>query len=78
MPAKDLGKGLPSFLQDGQTFVSFAKKPAPHSPKVIDPNDPLHASIENLTAGMTPEERAQYLIDLVKAIDQQPPQQAKK
>ena len=39
--------------------------------RMIDPNDPLHDSIENLTVGMTPEEKAEYLIDLVRKIDQQ-------
>lgn len=38
--------------------------------RMTDPNDPLHDSIENLMVGMTPEERAEYLIDLVKKIDQ--------
>ena len=40
--------------------------------RMSDPKDPLHDSIENLTVGMTLDERAEYLIDLVKKIDQQP------
>jgi hypothetical protein len=40
--------------------------------RMSDPKDPLYDSIENLTVGMSLDERAEYLIDLVNKIDQQP------
>jgi len=36
------------------------------APQVLDERDPLWSSLTNLTAGMSPEKRAQYLINLVE------------
>ncbi len=82
MPAKREPDGLPCFLRDGQQLFASTKNRMEsstikaHAQKIIDPNDPLHDSIENLTVGMTPEERAEYLINLVKSIEQQRKDQA--
>lgn len=76
MPAKKEPDGLPCFLRDGQQLFAPTKNrtesstTSAHAQRIIDPNDPLHDLIENLTVGMTPEERAEYLINLVKSIDQ--------
>ena len=32
---------------------------------VVDERDPLWSSIDNLTAGMSPQERSRYLINMV-------------
>jgi hypothetical protein len=43
-------------------------RPLPSDARVIDEKDPMWSSLDNLTVGMTPHERAQYLMDLVETL----------
>ena len=48
-------------------MASKAKKRPLQGPKrVLDERDPLWSSLNNLTAGMTAQERSRYLINAVK------------
>ena len=48
-------------------MASKAKKRPLKGPKrVLDERDPMWSSLDNLTAGMSAQERASYLIDAVK------------
>ena len=48
-------------------MASKAKKKPLQGPKrVLDERDPMWSSLDNLTAGMSAQERANYLIDAVK------------
>jgi hypothetical protein len=48
-------------------MASKAKKRPLQGPKrVLDERDPMWSSLDNLTAGMSAQERASYLIDAVK------------
>lgn len=48
-------------------MASKAKKRPLQGPKrVLDERDPLWSSLDNLTAGMSAQERASYLISAVK------------
>jgi len=41
-------------------FKSEAKKPSEQQ-RALDPNDPLHTSIDNLVSGLAPEEKVKLL-----------------
>ena len=47
---------------------SKKKHPLPSDARVIDERDPMWSSLDNLTVGMTPSQRASYLIDLVESL----------
>ncbi len=48
-------------------MASKAKKRPIQGPKrVLDERDPMWSSLDNLTAGMSAQERANYLIEAVK------------
>ena len=48
-------------------MASKAKKRPLQGPKrVLDERDPMWSSLDNLTAGMSAQERASYLIEAVK------------
>jgi hypothetical protein len=44
------------------------KRPLQGPKRVLDERDPMWSSLDNLTAGMSAEERASYLIEAVKEL----------
>jgi hypothetical protein len=50
-------------------MTSDMKKPSSPKPiRVMDERDPMWSSLNNLTVGMTPQERAEYLIKFVESL----------
>jgi len=45
-------------------MASGKKKRSSTTPRMLDPSDPLHASIESATAGMTLDERMDWLMNI--------------
>ena len=61
----------PSSLEGKQMTSDTKKQSLPEQVTMIDERDPLWSSLNSLTAGMTPDERADYLMNLVDSLTEQ-------
>ncbi len=60
-------------------MTSVTKKQSTPKPmRLVDEQNPVFASLENLTQGMTPEQAAMYRIEFVEAMDKRKAEQQAK
>jgi hypothetical protein len=50
--------------QAERPMISVTKKQSSRPQRLIDPNDPLHASIEDALVGLSPKERVRRLHEM--------------
>ncbi len=50
----------------------YARRDSKETPRLVDENNPVFASVENLMAGLSPRERAAKMYEFMQAVYKQP------